>query len=398
MVCTIGSEYLSEGQTYCDANGNLFKCVNGTLQYVSTGCAKAASGCDCTTSHDPIWDAACFIECALVNVGTVFTGSTPAIDHTCDGSYQPNQTKCDSHDGNTYICKDSSYGAGWAIDHTGCGTIAPSTSNCNVGTETIVNGNTYYDGVNTFLCQNGSMKYQPPPFIPSDTDYYTPASPPLANPAPTNPLYVDPMAANLKPTANLIISPKSGVSPLVVKFTANNTGTVTSSTLDYLGIGYTVPLNSGSITNTYTTPGTFHITYTVSNSYGSSIFTDTIVVTSTSSTPAPTTCPASACPGTQVCSATTGFVCKDKPVVQVGVTSGAGSGAGAGAGAGSGAGSGTGAGAGAGSGAGSGTGTKCVGMNRNGALDLSCALETGNEMYLYGAIGLVLLFVLMKNK
>jgi hypothetical protein len=40
----------------------------------------------------------------------------------------------------------------------------------------------------------------------------------------------------------------------------------------------------------------------------------------------------------------------------------------------------------------------CVGMNRDGSLDPTCIIEKGNEMYLYGAIGLVLLLVLLKKK
>lgn len=45
----------------------------------------------------------------------------------------------------------------------------------------------------------------------------------------------------------------------------------------------------------------------------------------------------------------------------------------------------------------SGTGTTaCVDMSRNGSLDPTCALEKGNEIYLYGAIGLALLLFMRK--
>ena len=43
----------------------------------------------------------------------------------------------------------------------------------------------------------------------------------------------------------------------------------------------------------------------------------------------------------------------------------------------------------------------CVGMNRSGAFDVTCALEKGNENYLYvaaGAVGLLALILIMKNR
>jgi hypothetical protein len=40
----------------------------------------------------------------------------------------------------------------------------------------------------------------------------------------------------------------------------------------------------------------------------------------------------------------------------------------------------------------------CEGMNRDGSLDPTCIMEKGNEMYLYGAIGVVVLLVLLSSK
>jgi hypothetical protein len=46
----------------------------------------------------------------------------------------------------------------------------------------------------------------------------------------------------------------------------------------------------------------------------------------------------------------------------------------------------------------SGATTTCDGLNRNGSFDPTCILETGNEMYLYGAIGAIALLLMMKNR
>jgi PKD repeat protein len=52
------------------------------------------------------------------------------------------------------------YGAGWAVDHAGCGTVVSNAANCVVGSQTVLNGYTYCDGDNQFLCQNGEFIYQ----------------------------------------------------------------------------------------------------------------------------------------------------------------------------------------------------------------------------------------------
>ena len=35
----------------------------------------------------------------------------------------------------------------------------------------------------------------------------------------------------------------------------------------------------------------------------------------------------------------------------------------------------------------------CVGMNRDGAFDISCIMEPANSMYLYGAAGIIALLL-----
>ena len=42
--------------------------------------------------------------------------------------------------------------------------------------------------------------------------------------------------------------------------------------------------------------------------------------------------------------------------------------------------------------------TSCNGLERDGELDPTCVLESGNEIYLYGAVGIILLMMLMKRR
>jgi PKD repeat protein len=65
MSCVVGTETLQEGQTYCDANKNLFKCTNGVLVFVSSGCGS-------TTTPAPL-------PVTMINTPSSFSGLTVTI-------------------------------------------------------------------------------------------------------------------------------------------------------------------------------------------------------------------------------------------------------------------------------------------------------------------------------
>jgi hypothetical protein len=168
------------------------------------------------------------------------------------------------------------------------------------------------------------------------------------------------------PVAKITATPSSGTSPLVVSFKESNTGSGITKGSIVFGDNSSDSLMGGFITHTYTKVGTYKVTYTVTNANGSNTATTTVTVSQGSiDNPSEKTCPA--CGTGYSCNKTTGVCVKN-------ASTGTGTGTGAGA------------------------ATPCVGLNRNGSLDPTCILETGNEMYLYGAIGLVLLLVLLKKK
>jgi len=208
------------------------------------------------------------------------------------------------------------------------------------------------------------------------------------------------------PTAILTATPTTGTAPLTVKFNGKSNGTapITDWYWDF-GDGYT----DGGVdtSHTYSVAGQYNVTLTVGNANGYNYYYTTITAGSTSSTtipvtscinkPCSATCPCPSgktCGSTGVCTSTTPpasnpppsgtpvvgtcpvcispKVCN--PVSKVCYTPTTGTPpAGAPA-------------------------TPCDGMNRNGALDPTCIIEPGNEMFLYGAVGVVLLLLLMKKK
>jgi PKD repeat protein len=155
-----------------------------------------------------------------------------------------------------------------------------------------------------------------------------------------------PVVPTTKPIAKITPSAITGTSPLTVTFKESNVVSGITSGLLTFGDGTSISLLAGSTTHTYTAPGTYAVAYKVTNSIGS-----------------------------------------DTAVTSIKVDAQTSGGVGTGGG-----------GTGGGTGGGGGAATQCEGLNRNGSLDPTCILETGNELYLYGAIGVIALIVLMRKK
>jgi PKD repeat protein len=227
-----------------------------------------------------------------------------------------------------------------------------------------------------------------------------------------------------KPVAGLTAYPQSGDAPLVVTFTETTVGTVTQW-FWLFGDGESRETSPGSVsvpsrtlTHTYDLPGNYTVTYSVSNANGDSTVIIPITVTKSSVatitpkvctgcvtgvtkcntitgvcdlvTPAATGCPV--CTGGTICNPAT------KKCVSTGSAGTGGGTGGTGGTGGNGGGTGGGTGGTGGTGGGADTATSCDGMNRNGALDPTCIIEKGNEMYLYAAVGAIVLLLLLKKK
>lgn len=168
-----------------------------------------------------------------------------------------------------------------------------------------------------------------------------------------------PVVPTTKPTAKITPSATSGAVPLAVTFKESNLVTGMTSGLLSFGDGESISLMIGQTSHTYIAPGTYSVTYKVTNGIGSDTATTTITVSQGATTVTPKTC-SPACGAGYKCNTATG-VC-DK------ITTGGGA-----------------------------ASAECEGFNRNGSLDPTCILEKGNEIYLYGAIGILALIVIMRK-
>ena len=81
-----------------------------------------------------------------------------------------------------------------------------------------------------------------------------------------------------QPVANFTAAPASGCAPLVVQFTSTSTGTNASTTYNWnLGNSVTTPNQNPS--TTYTNPGTYNVTLTVTGPGGANTMTKTAYIT-----------------------------------------------------------------------------------------------------------------------
>lgn len=354
--------------------------------------------------------------------------NTSPVVHTCIGSdlvteHNPGDTECAG--GDTYTCTDSVYGAGWALSYSGCGTNpVGSVGACTIGTEVVANNGTFCDGNNNlFVCNNGNFVYKSAncnPDLASGNVTYTQC---FQNGIAINKgesacigglvygcgqsLDVEPTSEQCKDngdgtytlittggtavSCNFTIQTKSGggnatVGETVSFMITGCSGTPVSYSWDF-GDGATSTGN-GTKTHVYASAGTFYPQLMVTNPSGdSSSVKGTVTVTSAGTvTPVIRTSGTGGTivvnssghqvvvtsgtvlttgSGTHIVVTTSGHaITSSGTVINIGET----------------------------------TTTTCSGLYRNGAIDPTCALQTGNEMYLYGAAAAVILVILLARR
>lgn len=185
--------------------------------------------------------------------------------------------------------------------------------------------------------------------------------------------------AGIPLVAGFTATPTSGTSPLVVKFKDMSTGSPVAWYWD-LGDGSAAHVQNPP-DHTYS-EGSWIVRLTITNSDGNQSDYEQAIKASAGAVTQK--CPT--CPTGQTCSSATGYICKDvaiPPKCPATCPSGQSCSSATGnicktLGA-------------------AGTVIPCEGLNRSGSLDPACILEPGNEIYLYGAIGLVAVLVLMRK-